>query len=71
MSMAYEVHMGSWTVDDVLTLPETGSRYEIVDGALVMSPPPSRDHQRVSWRLHNLLFAAADRVNASVEILEG
>ena len=39
---------GPWTVDDLDGFPEgTGVRYELVDGALLVSAEPSLQHQRV------------------------
>src|SRR5688572_1369617 len=39
------------TYDDLLQLPDDGYRYEIIDGELVVSPPPSRHHQKLAFRL--------------------
>ena len=51
---------GPWTVDDLDDLPEGGTtRYELVDGALLVSAEPSLQHQRVSARLLRLLQDAA------------
>lgn len=52
------VTRGTWTRDDLAQLPDDGSRYEIIDGTLVVSPAPSRTHQRVSAALYRLLHAA-------------
>ena len=39
---------GPWTVDDLDDFPEgTGVRYELIDGALLVSAEPSLQHQRV------------------------
>ena len=48
-----------FTRRDLDRMPDDGRRYEIVDGSLVVSPSPSRRHQRVSARLHALLADAA------------
>lgn len=40
-----------WTIDDLDELPDDGNRYEIVDGNLVVSPPPVQRHQ---WHRHLL-----------------
>ena len=51
---------GPWTVDDLDDLPEGGTtRYELVDGALLVSAEPSLQHQRVSLELTRLLQDAA------------
>ena len=45
--------------EDLYTTPDDGNRYEILDGALVMTPAPSTDHQSVLLRLCFLLDAPA------------
>ncbi|MGH3451139.1 MAG: Uma2 family endonuclease [Haloechinothrix sp.] len=64
-------NLGSWTVRDVLALPDVGTRYELVDGALIMKPPPSPRHQDLSFQLHTLLRSAARSARAPVLIWEG
>jgi Uma2 family endonuclease len=44
-----------WTVADLDDLPDDGLRYELLDGALVVSPAPSMLHQRVVTRIWSLL----------------
>ncbi len=39
------------TYADWLRLPDDGRLYEIIDGELLVSPPPSIRHQRISRRL--------------------
>jgi Uma2 family endonuclease len=51
MSVAHFDHVGPWTFDDLETLPDDGWRYEVVDGALLMTPPPTDFHQAVARRL--------------------
>jgi Uma2 family endonuclease len=46
------------TIDDLDLLPDDGTRYELDDGLLVMSPSPAAGHQRVVLRLAVLLEAA-------------
>lgn len=45
----------TWTVADLDRLPDDGLRYELVDGALLVSPSPPPIHQRVSRNLVRLL----------------
>jgi Uma2 family endonuclease len=47
------------TRDDVAALPDDGHRYELLDGALIVTPAPSPRHQRASGRLYRLLDDAA------------
>ncbi|MFJ2030993.1 Uma2 family endonuclease [Streptosporangium sp. NPDC087985] len=48
---------GELTVDEWFELNsrDDGSRYELVDGSLIVSPAPSFRHQRLGDRLQNLL----------------
>jgi Uma2 family endonuclease len=41
------------TVEDYRAMPE-GSRYQLVEGDLIMSPSPNRFHQRIVWNLSQL-----------------
>jgi Uma2 family endonuclease len=47
-----------WTVADLADLLDDRLRYELVDGTLLVSPAPSKLHQRCAARLHLLLAAA-------------
>lgn len=60
--------LGPWTLADLSTLPDDGQRYEIVDGGLLVSPPPTVLHQAIADRVRRLLRAAA---GAAFEVLEG
>src|SRR6478672_6717532 len=44
-----------WTVDDLDRLSDDGLRYELLDGTLLVSPAPSRRHQRAAINLCMLL----------------
>jgi Uma2 family endonuclease len=48
-----------WTLDDLGTLPDDGQRYELVDGGLVVTPPPTQRHQMLGDDLREQLQAAA------------
>ena len=55
-----ELHRpGSWRFDRLGELPNDGRRYEVVDGLLVVSPPPSPWHQVVATALLLQLTAQA------------
>ena len=47
-----------WTIDDLERIPDDGLQYELLDGMLLVSPAPSRNHQRAVGRLFILLSAA-------------
>ncbi|MDP9845381.1 Uma2 family endonuclease [Streptosporangium lutulentum] len=48
-----------FTVDDLLTFPDDGNRYELFDGSLLVSPPPTPMHQYAILRLVRILEDAA------------
>jgi Uma2 family endonuclease len=66
MSVAV-AHPEPWTVEALYALPEDGMRHELLDGTLLVTPPPSVKHQLVAYRLRQLLADAAPR---DVEVLE-
>jgi Uma2 family endonuclease len=48
----------SLTLADLEAMPDDGRRYELIGGAIVMTPAPGPAHQRISRRLLALLEAA-------------
>lgn len=52
-------HSAPFTAFDLLEMPDDGQRYEVLDGALIMSPAPTPRHQQVADRLRDVLRAAA------------
>jgi Uma2 family endonuclease len=50
---------GKWTYDDWVRLPDDGTRYEVIDGELYMTPPPSVSHQ---FTIAHLLVAMSNFV---------
>ncbi|WP_063798525.1 Uma2 family endonuclease [Nocardia sp. NRRL S-836] len=63
-------HVGPWTLDDVLSLPEDGSqRVELVDGMLLVSPLGSYRHQQLVFDIAASLRAACpDHFEATIEL---
>jgi Uma2 family endonuclease len=57
-AMTYVLDDRVWTRQERDGLPADGHRYELVDGALVVTPAPHWRHQRASFRLGLLLEAA-------------
>lgn len=49
----------NWVPDDLPGLPDDGTRYEIVDDELRVSPSPPWHHNAVGFRLGRFLAAAA------------
>lgn len=66
MSIA-PAHPLPWTVEDLDALPEDGMRHELLDGTLLVSPPPSVRHQLAARRLVEALLRSAP---LDVEVLE-
>jgi len=52
---------GGWTVEAIFDLPEDGQRYELIDGELLVTPPPIWHHQSVLSHLLHLLWPPDDR----------
>lgn len=48
-----------WTEADLEALPDDGHRYEIINGSLVMTPPPTDGHQSIGVQLLLALRNAA------------
>ncbi|OKH81765.1 hypothetical protein EB75_14730 [Mycobacterium sp. ST-F2] len=48
-----------WSEADLGDLPADGHRYEIVDGSLLVTPPPLDSHQAISGNLYFILRTAA------------
>ena len=48
-----------WSEADLNDLPADGHRYEIVDGSLLVTPPPLDIHQGIGAKLLILLATAA------------
>lgn len=44
------------TVEEYKLLPETGRRYQLIEGDLYMAPAPNRYHQRISREVEYLLM---------------
>jgi len=60
-------HADPWTTAALYALPEDGMRHELIDGTLLVSPPPSVPHQLAARRLVAALGAAAP---PDIEVLE-
>ena len=50
-----------WSRADLAELPDDGHRYEVLDGALVVTPSPTSDHQFALFALYRQLIAACPR----------
>jgi Uma2 family endonuclease len=54
-------HAGAWTLDQLHRLPDDGNKYELVHGALYVTPAPSVHHERLLAALTRLLVPYVDR----------
>ena len=52
-----ELRAGPLTRHDLDRMPDDGRRRELIDGALVVTPAPTPQHQRVVANLYRLLYA--------------
>jgi Uma2 family endonuclease len=69
MATPAPAHFGPWTERDLLALPQDGQRHELVEGSLLVSPPPAGRHQWGAQRLVRLLNDVAPRYLGAVEAL--
>jgi Uma2 family endonuclease len=68
MALAVDTHFGPWSEEDLVGLPESMQHCELLDGALLVNPPPALPHQSVSLRLASALLAA---VTPGLMVVEG
>jgi Uma2 family endonuclease len=54
--MALMKPAGTWTYEDLFSLPDDGRRYEIIEGELFEMPPPNLAHATVIANLIALLL---------------
>jgi Uma2 family endonuclease len=50
------VQMAPLTVEDYRLLPETGPRYQLIEGDLFMAPAPNRFHQDIALNVAVILY---------------
>jgi len=67
--MVVGAHIGPWSEEDLVGLPDDVQRYELLEGTLLVSPPPSGAHQLVSLRLAGVLDDATTPGLAVVEAM--
>jgi Uma2 family endonuclease len=41
----FGTHPGPFTIEDIFALPEDGMRHELLDGSIIVTPPPNIGHQ--------------------------
>lgn len=57
----------TYTIEDIYALPE-GERAELIDGKIYYMAPPSRTHQKISWKLHQTIANYIDSKNGKCEV---
>ena len=62
--MALAKPAGTWSYADLATLPEDGTRYEIIDGELYEMPAPTWAHSQVIAGLISVLLPVLQRLGA-------
>lgn len=62
--MAVAVQVKRWTLRELHRLPDDGNKYELIDGELFVTPPPTDDHETIAARLTRILdpYVAAQRL---------
>ena len=58
----------NYTIDDIYALPD-GERAELIDGKIYYMAPPSRTHQKISWKLHQAIANYIDSKGGKCEVL--
>lgn len=44
-----------WTLEELHSLPDDGNKYEVINGELFVTPPPTDDHETIIARLSRIL----------------
>lgn len=69
MAIAAPKHFGPWSEEDLVDLPDEARGYELLEGSLLVNPPPGGPHQRASGKLFALLDAIPTHDLTVVETL--
>lgn len=64
--MALTKPTGAWTYEDLVSLPDDGRRYEIIDGELFELPSPTSAHALVIMALVRMLLPLLDALRGDV-----
>lgn len=57
----------NYTIEDIYALPD-GQRAELIDGRIYYMAPPSRTHQKISWKLHQTIANYIDSRDGRCEV---
>ncbi len=60
---------GDWTYEDWLRLPNDGRRYEVLNGELYMTPPPTTTHQNVVTELSMQMRSFAKQADLGIVLV--
>ncbi|MFA6130508.1 MAG: Uma2 family endonuclease [Candidatus Omnitrophota bacterium] len=61
----------AWTRADLARLPDDGNRYEVLDGALLVTPQAAFEHQAVAARLTVALASYCEALELGVVVAPG
>lgn len=64
--MALTKPAGTWTYEDLFTLPDDGRRYEIIEGELYEMPSPDSSHARTIIKLISMLLPILARLGGEI-----
>jgi Uma2 family endonuclease len=64
--MALTKPAGTWTYEDLFSLPDDGTRYEIIEGELHAMPSPSWDHATTIMNLIGLLLPVISAIGGRI-----
>lgn len=53
--MAVAIRTTRWTLAELHRLPNDGNKYELIGGELLVTPPPTDEHETIAARLARLL----------------
>jgi Uma2 family endonuclease len=74
MTAVLERNLPAWTEEDIARQPEDGSKYEILDGSLFVTPPADEVHQGIcnyQWKLLERDAPAGWRVRTDIGLKVG
>ena len=62
--MSVAVIVKRWTLEELHSLPDDGNKYELIDGDLFVTPPPTDLHETIAARLTRMIdpYVAANEL---------
>ena len=69
VKQAWPPEQGEWTYEDWLRLPDDGFRYEVLNGELHMTPPPTIGHQNAVTKLTTRMYDFARQAGMGIVLV--